>query len=96
MECACGGNTGDQKTASNKLLEARLTFQVCKECGRVSGEQLHIKDGMVLSDTSARLAYNTLDHRSAASLYETILKPAVNHTAGNVSTVEVGETASLF
>lgn len=96
MECACGGSTGDQKEAKNKLLVARLTYQVCKECGRVSGEKLHIKGEIVLSDASARQAYNTLDERSAASLYETISKPAVDHPVGRVQAVEVGETASLF
>lgn len=64
MQCQCGSETKLSEAVKGKL-KARLEFQVCKSCGRVSGGELFVQRMKVAEDNggqeTARGLFATLD-----------------------------------
>ncbi|MGM1051005.1 MAG: hypothetical protein ACQEXO_01230 [Pseudomonadota bacterium] len=71
MQCKCGSETRLNEAVKGKL-EARLEFQVCKACGRVSNGELLVKGIKVAADdgarATARLLFAILDADRAEKL----------------------------
>jgi uncharacterized Zn finger protein len=53
MQCKCGSETQLNEAVKSRLM-ARLEFQVCKACGRVSHAELLIKGVKVAVDDGTR------------------------------------------
>lgn len=72
MQCKCGSETRLNEALKSRL-EARLEFQVCKACDRVSNAELFVKEVKVAVDdgaqTCARKLFATLDEDSAEKLH---------------------------
>lgn len=71
MQCKCGSETKLNAAVKGRL-KARLTFQECKSCGRVSNGELFVKDVKVAEDdgaqATARVLFGTLNSKKAEKL----------------------------
>lgn len=72
MQCKCGSETKLNEALKSRL-SARLEFQVCKACGRVSNAELYVKGVKVVLDDGtravARQLFATLDAGTAEKLF---------------------------
>lgn len=73
MQCKCGSETKLNEAVKGKL-GARLEYQVCKACGRVSNAELFVRGLSVAEDTGAqatsRLLFDKLDSEKEKRLYD--------------------------
>ena len=72
MQCKCGSETRLHEGGKGKL-SARLEYQVCKACSRVSNGELYVKGVKVAEDAgvqaTARKLFAILDADRAEKLY---------------------------
>ncbi|SDL55308.1 hypothetical protein SAMN05192555_105106 [Franzmannia pantelleriensis] len=72
MQCKCGSETKLNEAVRSRL-KARLEFQVCKACGRVSNAELFVKEVKVVVDdgvgATARQQFANLDADTAKALF---------------------------
>lgn len=77
MQCKCGSETRLNEAVKGKL-KARLEFQVCKACGRVSNAELIVDGVKVAEETgaqvTARKLFAILDAERAEKLHDHVVE----------------------
>ncbi|SEL28713.1 hypothetical protein SAMN04488129_108139 [Halomonas daqiaonensis] len=83
MQCKCGSETKLNEAVKGKL-NARLVFQECKGCGRVSNGELFVREIKVAQDggsqATARKLFAILDAEQAEILHAFPGEPQVPST----------------